>query len=95
MAGGFRGPLFVLALAAAGANQGGFNSPLPIPPIAGGGIQQAGYVGPLPMLNLGAGEFIPPEPEPDIRGGGSGGVDWLIEEEEMLVIIMAYMAFRQ
>lgn len=31
----------------------------------------------------------------ELRGGEDYGDDWLIEEEEMLVIIMAYMAFRR
>jgi len=90
MAGGFRGPLLLLALAAS-VQQVGYRSPLPIPPVSGGGIPQAGYVGPLPILNLGAGEFIPPAPEPTVDAGADA---LRVEDEEILAVIMAYMAIR-
>lgn len=64
---GFRGPLFLLALAA--APQAGFYGPLPTH-IGADGQQRAGFVSPIPVLNLGAGQAVTPTPEPARRTGG-------------------------
>lgn len=50
---GFRGPLFLLGLAAA-ATQGGYQNPLPVPPVSVPQAEQAGFRNPLPVPPLSA-----------------------------------------
>lgn len=91
MAGGFRGPLLPLALAAAVTTQGGFNSPLPVPPIAGGGVTQAGFIGPLPLVNLGAGEAAPEVVEEPL-GGNSQDFRRRQDDELILTFVMTVIS---
>ena len=92
MAAGFRTPLFILGLSV--GIQAGFHGPLPHRGISGTPNVQAGFQNPLPVwMGGGTPGVIHPEPEPDIRRGGTGIQARLLrEDEEILAVIMAYMS---
>lgn len=86
-----------------GADEYGFTTPLPVPGIATTpAVDRFGFTTPLPFLNMGAHEYIPPEPEPERnKGGGTAAGRYerhrarlLREDEEVLAVIMAYMRTR-